>query len=89
MNRLRDTLKALGWAVGASAVCLLLAASGAIHGLAPHLAPLAVAPVLAFFYHRSRRIVGLVIGWECLFATAAVLWLLWAFRDFQFRAIQG
>ena len=74
------------WAVAAAGVCVTLALSGLVSGVLPHLSPLAVAPLSAYRLHRSGRVAGLVAFWEFVLGAAAVALLLWAFRDFQFRA---
>lgn len=89
MGWLRDTLRALGWAVAAAVLGVVLLSSRAVHGLIPHLLPLAAAPVGAYWYHRSKRVTWLTAAWVLVFVVATVLWVLWAFRDFRFRAIQG
>jgi O-antigen ligase len=89
MSWLRDTLKALGWATAAAAVCFCVLVSGVFGGWGVYAGVLVGVPFLAYSYHHSRRVAGLVAGWEGLFATAVVIWIVWAFRDFRFRAIQG
>ena len=89
MTWFRDILKGLLWAAGAAALTFAVAYSELTHGLAPLIAILAVAPVAAYQVHRSPRIAWLTLGWILLLVGAFVGWVWWAFRDFQFRAIQG
>lgn len=85
----RDVLKGLLWAVCAAAVTAVVSFSGVIHGLALLVAILALAPVAAYGFHRSPRVAWLTLAWVLLLVGIFIGWVLWAFRDFQFRAIQG
>jgi len=86
---LRDILKGLLWAVGAAALVIGVAYSGFSHGLAPLVVIPALAPVAAYQVHRSPRVAWLTLGWVLLLVGAFIGLVLWAFRDFHFRAIQG
>lgn len=63
MGWFRDGLKALVWAVAAAGASIALASSGLVGGLLPNLLPLLVAPPLAFRWHHSGRVAGLVGLW--------------------------
>ena len=86
MNWLRDVLLALLWAVVAASLSVALEVCGLVAGFVPILLPLVAAPMLAFRWHRSRRIAWLVAAWVLVLAAAGILYLVWEFRDFQFRA---
>jgi len=89
MSWLRDALNALAWAVAAATMGVALALSGLVGGLVPIVLPLAVAPILAYRWHGSSRVAWLVGSWVVVLVASAVVLLLWVFRDFRFRAIQG
>ena len=89
MSWLRDTFRALGWAVAAFGISVGVGLSGIGTGLLPALLPLIAAPILALRWHQSWRIAGLVAVWLVVLVAAGVLLLLWDLRDFKFRAIQG
>ncbi len=89
MNWFRDILRGLLWAVGAAVLTAGVAYSGLTHGLAPLVLVLALGPAAAYRFHRSPRVAWLTFGWVLLVVGAVVGWVLWAFRDFHFRAIQG
>ena len=89
MEWFRDISKAFGWAVGAAGIAVALPYTGLFSGLAPVIAPLVIAPVVAYQYHRSARIAWLVAAWLAVLVAVAASLIAWAFRDFHFRAIQG
>ena len=89
MSWLRDTLKALVWAVGAAALAIAVAYSGVSHGLTAPAVTLAFGPAAAYRFHRSPRVAWLTLGWLALLIAAAAGFLWWELRDFHFRAIQG
>jgi hypothetical protein len=89
MTWFRDTLKALGWAAGAAGVAAAAGLTGLTSGLGPVVLPLLAAPPLAYGYHKSGRVAGLVAMWLVALVAAFAGFVAWVFRDFQFRAIQG
>ena len=89
MSWLRDIFKALGWAIAAAAISITLGLSGVVSGPLPALLPLVAAPILAYRWHKSGRLAGLVAAWLVVLVAAGVLLLLWDLQDFKFRAIQG
>ncbi|CAN5187531.1 hypothetical protein BH11PLA2_BH11PLA2_39420 [soil metagenome] len=89
MSWLQDALYALAWAVAAATMGVAVALSGFFGGLVPIVLPLVAAPLLAYRRHDSTRVAWLVALWEVVFVASAVVLLLWAFRDFRFRAMQG
>lgn len=89
MNWFRDISKGLLWAVGAAALAVAVASAGVIHGLIPLLLVLALGPAAAYRFHASPRVAWLTLAWVLLLVGCVIGWVLWAFRDFHFRAIQG
>lgn len=89
MTWLGDILKGLLWAVCAAALTVAVALSGVTHGLAPLVLVLALGPAAAYRYHRSPRVAWVTLAWVLLFVGGFIGWVLWAFRDFHFRVIQG
>jgi hypothetical protein len=81
MNWLRDALKALGWAVAATALCVGVLLSAAIGGWEVYAVTLAVAPPLASSFHRSGRVAAMTAGWELLIVGGLVGLVDWLAGD--------
>lgn len=88
MGYFRDALKALAWAVVAASLFFALAHSGWVLGSSSVL-PLLAAPLVAFRWHHSGRIAGLVAVWLLVLGAVAVALFFWAIRDLQFRGPSG